>query len=186
MFTSIIFVLTAAIGFMMGFLYRKSYTTAQFFNFSQQKLLRIFTILFFVAVLLTYALSWFTLHVLSSTNPPDETAVKFTQVQFEDMKSVMMLLLHFFFLLLIALANVYSQSRKKIALAPYLLTLGFYVLFILKDAYFISDNLMGWLKSFQFSLEDLPDFRSIGWVKSFFAAVVTIFNAAMIWWGLRK
>lgn len=185
MFTSIIFILTAAIGFMMGFLYRKSYTTAQFFNLSEQKLLRTFTFFFFTAVISTYLLSWFTLRELS-TGSTDEPSVKFMQLRFEDMKSVMMLALHFFFLLLIAIANVYSQSRKKIAVAPYLLTLGFFSLFILKDAYFISDNFMGWLKSFQFSQEDLPDFKSIGWIKIFFATAVTVFNAIMIWWGLRK
>ncbi len=181
MFSFIIYILIAAIGFMMGFLYKRSFTTAQFFQVEPKKLLRVFTIVFVVAVVLTFALSWWTMHVLGNITIPDESSMKY-----KDTKSIMIFLLNLFFLVLMVIANLYSQARKKVALIPYLLVLGFYALFILKDAYYISDYFSMWQKSLQLLKGDLPDFHSTGWMKSGLALIVTSFNAVMIWWGLRK
>jgi len=181
MFSIIIYILVAAIGFMMGYLYKKSFTTAQFFQVEPNKLLRVFTIVFLIAVVLTFALSWWTMHVLSNTNIPDESSMRY-----KDTKSVMIFLMNLFFLVLMIIANLYSQALKKIAIIPYLLVFGFYVLFVMKDAYYISDYFSMWQKSLQLLKGDLPDLHSNGWMKTCLALIVTSFNALMVWWGLRK
>jgi hypothetical protein len=181
MFSLIIYVLIAAIGFMMGYLYRKTHTTAQFFDIEPKKLLKIFIWVFGIAVVSTYAISWLAMHALGSTTIPDDSSMKF-----KDTKSIMIFLLNFFFFALIVLANFYSQALKKIAFIPYLLALGFYVAFILKDAYFISDYFALWQKSMKILKGDLPDFHSTAWMKSLLGFIVTSFNVLMIWWGLRK
>jgi hypothetical protein len=181
MFSLIIYILVIAIGFMMGYVYRKSFTTAQFFQVEPKKLLRVFTIVFGVAVVATFALSWLTTYVLHDTTIPDDSSMKY-----KDAKSVMVFLLNVFFLSLMIIANLYSQAQKKVAVVPYLLVFGFYVLFVLNDAYFISDYFLMWQQSLKLLKGDLPDFHSTAWMKSGLAFFVTSFNAAMVWWGLRK
>ena len=181
MFSLIIYILVASIGFMMGYLYKKSFTTAQFFQVEPKKLLRVFTIVFLVAIVLTLALSWWTMHVLGNTSIPDESSMRY-----QDTKSIMVFLMNLSFLVLMIIANLYSQALKKIAILPYLLVFGFYVMFVMNDVYYLSDYFSMWQKSLLLLKGDLPDFRSTGWMKSCLACVVTSFNAAMIWWGLRK
>ncbi len=181
MFSFIIYILIAAIGFMMGYLYHKSNTTAQFFKFDPNKALRVFITIFVIAVAVTYFLSWLTMHTLASTQIPDESSM-----QYQNTKSVMIFLLNLFFLVLMVAANVYSQSVKKISPVPYLLAFGFYVLFVIKDAYYISDYFQVWKQSLNIIQGDIPDLHSKGLMKTVLAFVVTAFNAFMIWWGMRK
>ncbi len=181
MFSFIIYILIAAIGFMMGYLYHQSNTSAQFFKFDPKKALRVFIFLFIIAIGITYFLSWWAMHALTSTQIPDESSM-----QYQNTKSVMIFLMNLFFLVLVVAANVYSQSIKQISPVPYLLAFGFYVLFVIKDAYYISDYFQVWKQSLNIIQGDLPDFHSKGWMKTVFAFVVTSFNAFMIWWGMRK
>ena len=51
LFSLIIYFLISAIGFMMGYLYKKSNTSAQFFQIDPQKVLRIFRIVFALALI---------------------------------------------------------------------------------------------------------------------------------------
>ena len=180
-FSLIIFLLIAAVGFMMGYVYKKSITSAQFFNPDPKKALRVFIVIFGVGVVATFLLSWYTMHTLASTTIPDESSMRY-----QNAKSVMIFVLNFFFFALIVTSNAYSQSLKKVAIAPYLLAFGFYLVFVLKDAYYISDYYSVWQKSLQLLQGDLPDFHSKGWIKTVLALTVTSFNALMIWWGMRK
>lgn len=181
MFSLIIYILIAAVGFMMGFIYKKSFTTAEFFNPRPANALRNFMVVFLLAMFITYGLSWWTLHTLSSTTIPDESSM-----QYQNSKSVMLFMLNLFFFLLMVFCNLYSQALKKIAWVPYLLTFAFYAVFILKDAYFISSYFAVWQKSLQLLKGDLPEFTNLAWTKTGLGFLVTAFNAGMIWWGLRK
>ena len=134
-----------------------------------------------MAVVLTFALSWFTTYELQASNIPLEGSMKY-----QNMKSVMIFVLNFSFLIMIILANAYSLSLKKLAVVPYLLAIGFYVTFVLKDAYIISDYFSLWQRSLKILKGDLPDFHSTAWAKCWLGAAVTLFNVALIWFGLRK
>ena len=181
LFSLIIYFLISAIGFMMGYLYKKSNTSAQFFEINPQKVLRIYWIVLSQALISTFVLSWLTMHVLNDTQVPDDSSLKF-----QDAKSVMIFFLNLFFFALMILSNLYSQTLKKVSFLPYFLTLVFYVGFVLNDAYYISDYFILWKKSLKLLTGDFEALHLINWMKSMFALAVTVFNAGMIWWGLRK
>ncbi|MFN8287724.1 MAG: hypothetical protein U0V74_13265 [Chitinophagales bacterium] len=181
MFSLIIYILIAAIGFMMGYLYKRSFTNAQFFSPDPKKSLRTFMTVFVLAMLITFALSWVTTHLLASTSIPEEGSIKY-----QNTHSVMIFVLNFFFFALVVLSNFYSQSLKKMAWMPYVLTIGYYCVFILKDAYYISDYYQVWLRAMHQPEGDMSTIVSTAWEKCTIGGVVTLFNYGMIWWGLRK
>ena len=181
MFSLIIYIIIAAVGFTMVYIYKQSNTTAELLKPDPKKVKKIFMIVFGVAVVITFALSWLTTYELQATNIPLEGSMKY-----ENMKSVMLFVLNFSFLIMIIIANIYSLSLKKLAIVPYMLAAGFYVAFVLKDAYIISDYFSLWQKSLKLLKGDLPDFHSTAWVKCWLGSGVTIFNVALIWLGLRK
>ncbi len=181
MFTLIIYILMVATGFMMGYLYKKANTTSRLLSPKPDKALKIFVAVLVTAVLITFGLSYFTTEVLHSSGLQEVDKIKYN-----NLKSVMIFAINISFFLLIILSNVYSQSLKKFAAVPYVLAFCFYMLFILKDAYVITDYYLLWQKSLQLIKGDIPEHTQLAWAKCFLGLVVTSFNALMIWWGLRK
>lgn len=181
MFSLIIYIIIAAVGFTMVFIYKQTNTTARILRPDPEKVKKLFLAVFGIAVVITFALSWFTTYELQSSNIPLEGSMKY-----QNMKSVMIFVLNFSFLAMIILANTYSLTLKKLSAWPYLLAIGFYMAFVLKDAYIISDYFSLWQKSLKMLKGDLPDFHSTAWVKCWMGAGVTLFNAVLIWFGLRK
>ncbi|MFN8300249.1 MAG: hypothetical protein U0T75_14190 [Chitinophagales bacterium] len=181
MFSLIIYILTAAVGFMMGYLYKRSFTNAQFFNPDPKKALRLFITMFSLATVLTFTLSWVTTHLLSESTIAEEGNIKY-----QNTHSVMIFVLNFFFFALVVLANVYSQALKKVAWVPYLLTIGFYAVFILKDTYYVSNYYVTWQQAMHLTVGDISDLIQKAWTKVALGLAVTVFNLGMIWWGFRK
>jgi hypothetical protein len=181
MFSLIIYILTAAIGFMMGFVYKRTHTTSDFFNPDPKKAMRLFMILFSVAIIATLSLSLFAPYSLHTTTIPEEGMLKFNST-----KSIMIFAINLFFLVLVVFANAYSQALKRIGFISYLLAFGYYALFVLADAYYITDYFTLWQRSLQVFQGNLADYQNTGWIKCGLAFMVTTFNAAIIWWGLRK
>ncbi|MES2620537.1 MAG: hypothetical protein V4615_06765 [Bacteroidota bacterium] len=181
MFSLIIYILIAAIGFMMGFLYKRSHTTSQFFNPDPKKAMRIFLLVLLAGTLVNLLLSWLATYVLKSAEIPEDGNFKY-----HDTKSVMVFVINLFFFILVVLANAYSQTVKKVAFVPYLLALTFYMVFVLTDAYYVSDYFAIWQKSLQLFQGNLTDLHNTARIKCSLAFVVTAFNAFMIWGGLRK
>jgi hypothetical protein len=181
MFSIIIYILVIAIGFMMGLLYKRTVTTAGFFNPNPAISLKIFTWVLAVGIVVTFGLSWYCLNSMKSTGIAEENNMIYT-----DSKSLMYFVLNLSFLLLIVSSNLYSQSLKKLAFAPYIFTFLFYAIFILKDAYYISSYHVIWLKSLKMLTGEMSDFTKTAWIKIIVGFTTTAFNAAMIWWGLRK
>jgi hypothetical protein len=181
MFTLILFIILAAFGFMMGVLYKKAITSAQALNPQPQKLLRIFLWVFGIGVIVTFALSYFAPKVLTSTPIPEEN-----NIHYNNLKSLMIFAINVFFFAQVIVANLYSQALKRLAPFPYVLAFCFYAVFILKDAYYITDYYILWQKSMQLIHGDVPDFTGLAWTKCLLALGVTAFNAVMIWWGVRK
>ena len=181
MFSLIIYLIIAAIGFTMVYLYKGTNTSARIFKPDPKKVLKSFMIAFGVASIITFALSYYTEYQLSSSNIPDESSMKF-----QNARSVLFFCLNLSFFIWMVLANAYSMSLKKLALLPYFLTILFYTTFILLDAYHISNYFLIWQNSLKLLKGDLPDFHSTGWVKCGLGFLVTAFNAGMIWLGTRK
>ena len=181
MFSLIIYILIAAIGFMMGFLYKRSHTTSQFFNPDPKKAFRIFLLVLLGGTFINLLLSWLATYVLKSAEIPEDGNFKY-----HDTKSIMVFVINVFFFVLVVLANAYSQTVKKIAFVPYILALAFYMVFVLTDAYYISDYFAIWQKSLQLFQGNLTAVQDTARMKCILASLVTAFNVFMIWWGLRK
>jgi hypothetical protein len=181
MFSLIIYILTAAVGFTMVFLFKQTYTSAQILKPDPEKVKKVFMIVFGSAVVITFALSWFTTSTLQTSDIPLERSMRY-----QNIKSVMILVLNFSFLVMVILANAYSLSLKKLSIVPYLLIIAFYTVFVLKDAYIISDYFSLWQKSLKTLKGGLPDLHSTAWVKCAMGTGVTLFNVVLIWLGLRK
>ncbi len=181
LFSFILYIIIAAIGFMMVFLYKQTNTSASILKPNPDKIKRVFIIFLSVAAVITFALSWYTTYELNTSSIPVESSMKY-----ENMKSVMIFALNLSFLVLIILANAYSLALKKTAWLFYLLGFAFYALFVLKDGYIISDYFSLWQKSLKLLKGDLPDFHSTAWIKCWLGATVTLFNSLLVWWGLRK
>ena len=92
MFSLIIYIIIAAVGFTMVFLYKQTYTSAQILKPDPERLKKIFMIFFGVATVVTFALSWFTTYQLQSSNIPLEGSIKY-----QNMKSMMIFALNFRF-----------------------------------------------------------------------------------------
>ncbi len=181
MFSLITYILITAIGFMMGFLYKKTHTQSSFFNPDPKKSLKIFSWFLGGAIVVLLALSALATHSLKATPIPEEA-----NMDYNNYHSVIVFVLNLSFLILVVLSNAYSQSLKKLAFVPYILAAAFYIMFILGDAYFVSDIYLMWQKSMQLINGELPDYTENALTKSFLGFSVTAFNAVMIWWSLRK
>jgi hypothetical protein len=181
MFTLVIFILIAAIGFMMGVVYKQTNTTAKIFQPNPQSLLKIFFWVLGIGTVVTFLLSWYASSQLNASNVPADDSVKF-----QNAKSIMIFMMNVFFFALVILSNAHSLALKKLAPLPYVLTIAFFVGFVLKDAYFVSDYYTIWQKSLKLLKGNLPDIHSTGWIKCWLGTSVTAFNAMMVWWGMRK
>ena len=181
MFSSIIYLLIAAIGFITVFIYRQANTSAQLFRPRPRNTMKLFLTVFVIAIVVTFSLSYLVTYQLTSSVIPADS-----QVKFQNEKSIMIFVMNLFLFLLVIISNIYSLAQKKIDIIPYLLTAGFYVLFTLKDTYFISDYYSFWQKSLLLLKGDMPDFHRTGWIKCILGTGVILLNAAMVWWVLRK
>ncbi|HWB64849.1 MAG TPA: hypothetical protein VG603_15135 [Chitinophagales bacterium] len=181
MFSLIIYILTVAVGFMMGFVYTQSTTSAGFLKPNPQRTLKLFLWFFAASVAITFTLSFFATYELHAGN-----AVLDSSMKFHNLKSIMLFVVNISLFALVVIANAYSLARKKLAIIPYLLIAAFYCLFILKDAYYMSDYFILWEKSLKLFKGELPDFHSTGWMKCWLGASVILFNALMVWWGMRQ
>ncbi|MBL0308962.1 MAG: hypothetical protein IPP77_04575 [Bacteroidetes bacterium] len=181
LFSLTIYFIIAAIGFMMGYLFKHAKTSAETFSPNPKIVLKIYMLSFVVALVTTYALSYFATHSLVTSASPEEG-----DINYHNERSLMIFALNFFFFILVFLSNFYSQSVRKLTPIPYLLTFLFYAIFILKDTYYVSGYYLIWQDSLQLLKGEIPDFEATGWVKCLLGFNVTAFNAFMIWWGFRK
>jgi hypothetical protein len=181
MFTLIIYILIAALGFIMVYLYRQTNTTAKIFKPDPKNAMKLFLFVFVVATVTTFALSHLTTYELNSSSIASENAEKYQNVN-----SVMLFMINFFFFLLVMLSNAYSLALKKLAIGPYLLTIGFYALFIIKDTYYIVDYYNIWQKSLEILKGESADLHHMGQLKCALGSAVTLLNAGMVWFSLRR
>jgi len=181
MFSAIIHIIVLAIGLMMGLLYKRTITTASFFNPDPKIAMRVFMYTLVLGILITFALSWYCMHAMQPSGIFEEN-----DMLYKDVKSVMYFSLNLFFLLLVISANLYSQSLKKLAPVPYLIAFLFYTAFVLKDGYFISTFHDLWYKAWNKEFETLTDYATNANSKVVMGFISTTVNAFSIWWGLRK
>lgn len=181
MFTLFIYLLLVGVGTMMAILYKGTITSARFFNPDPKISLRIFTYSFVAAVFITFALSWYSTYILYKSDIPEEG-----NIHYQTFKTLTIFIINISFFLMMIFSNAYAQSLKRIAFVPYLLTLGFYTIFILRDAYVVSTYYYTWLEAVGLLPSEIPNFQQTAWYKCLLGMITTIYNAGIIWWSLRK
>lgn len=181
LFSLTIYLLIVAIGFMMGYLFKHTHTSARFFSPHPNTTLRLYILTLITAITTLYALSYFTSFSLTPVTIPEDNLLRY-----ERNKSIMIFALNFFFLMLVVLSNIYSQASHKLILIPYLLTAAFYCLFVLKDVYHVSGYYLLWMESLKMLNGDAPPFSTTGWIKCLLGVTVTALNALIVWWSLKK
>lgn len=181
MFSLIIYILIAAIGFMLGVLYKRAHTAASIFNPDPKTGLKLFSYTAAVVFVALSVLSFLKTYTLRNTAISEEA-----NISYNNYHSTFYFILNISFLVLVVLADIYSQSLKKLSIIPYVIAFGIYAIFILADAYYVSDIYLMWQKSIQMVQGELPDYTENSHTKCMLGFGVTAFNAFMIWWGLRK
>ena len=95
LFSLTIYFIIAAIGFMMGYLFKHAKTNAQTFSPNPKIVLKIYMLSFVVALVTTYALSYFATHSLVTSASPEEG-----DINYHNERSLMIFALNFFFFIL--------------------------------------------------------------------------------------
>lgn len=165
----------------MGYVYKNATTSLAFFSPGERGTLRNFMMIFAIGTIFCFALSWYTLHMLAPSDIPADN-----KLRFDNTRSIMIFFINLFFLLMIVFANLHTQGSKKLKPIPYLLAIGFYLAFTIKDNLYIAEIFTNWQRYYQILTTDANMPAQKGLVKSMMAVIVTAFNAVMVWWGLRK
>lgn len=181
MLSLLTYIITAANGFMLAFLYKKTFTTANVLSPDPKRILRIFLTIFISAVVIIYGLSWYATYSLRTAEIPEEGRVKF-----ESFTQLVHFLVSVAFFVLVLFSNILSQTIKKIAPVPYLLAALFYALFTLKASYHLNDYYLLWQKSLNLLAGPVHFEHSNSWFKAGIGLGVTGFNVLITWWSLRK
>jgi len=182
MFTLLLFLVIIGVGTMMAILYKGTTTTANLLNPDPKISLRVFILSFVIAMLTTYGLSWYATYSIYKSDLPEEG-----NINYQNLKTLTFFIINISYFLMMLFANAYAQSLKKIAAAPYLLTLSFYIAFILRDAYVVTPYYIEWAQNAELMLNnELSNYAETARYKCIIATFTTAYNAAAIWWSLRK
>jgi uncharacterized protein YacL len=181
MFSFIIFSVAIAIGVWMGYFNKKAFTNSDFFKLNPKKVLRNYMITFVVAVTVSFILSYIAQHMLTSGPIPEDNLIKY-----KDYKSIFTFSIYFFFIPLLIFANTQSLVSGKVAWVLYLLTFLFAALFIAKDSFILLDHVLRWMKFNHMQTDREYISTTLASSKAIIVAMVVAFNAAMMWWGMRK
>jgi hypothetical protein len=105
---------------------------------------------------------------------------------FEDNQAMLVYFLNLGFIILMVLSNLHSFVSKKISWVLYLLTFGIYAAFAIIDNFFLQDTFFHFKKMNQLWKGEFLFANIWGFVSLFFSAALTVFNAYMTYWGLKK
>lgn len=181
MLTITLFILTAALGFMMAYLYKHAYTTLQTLSPSPYFSFRIFIGLYTTGIVLLYGIGWYAANQLYNSRVPEEA-----KITFHTWYEVHTLLLPLIYLVLVLLSNAYSQSHKKLEWLPYLFSFLFFAVFHIRDHKSVLGYLVKWQQNLGM-IQALPEtFDFMFWLKLALCFITTAFNALIVWWGLKK
>ncbi len=181
MFSFIIFSVAIAIGIWMGYFNKKAFTNSDFFKLDPSKVLRNYTITFVVAVIVSFILSYIAQNMLTNGPIPEDNLIKY-----KEFKSLFTFSIYFFFIPLLVFANTQSLVSGRVAWVLYLFTFLFAALFIAKDSFILLDQVFRWMKFNHMQTDKDYVSTTLASSKAVIVAFVIAFNAAMMWWSMRK
>ena len=182
MLSFLTYIIVGLIGLMMGTIYKRSFSNLEVLKLSPAKLVRTYSfIVFFAAVICGY-LSYRAIATFTTTDAMPEDKAQF----FQDYQSMLIYFLNLGFIAMIVFSNLHSFAAKKISWFLYLQTFGIYAAFAIIDNFFLQDTFFHFKKMNQLWQGEFSFANIVGYLSLFISAGLTVFNAYMTYWGLKK
>jgi hypothetical protein len=167
---------------MMGTVYKRSFSNLEILRFSPAKVARIYGIIALISALICGYLSYKSIAAFSASDAMPEDKVQF----FEDYQSMLVYFLNLGFIVMMVFSNLHSFATKKISWLLYAQTFGMYAAFAIIDNFFLQDTFFHFKKMNQLWQGEFSFASLLGYLSLFTSAGLTVFNAYMTYWGLKK
>lgn len=176
------YIVVGLIGLMMGTVYKESFSNLHILRFSAYKVARIFAIIVLICAIICGYLSYKSIAAFSAQDAMPEDKAHF----FQDYQSMLIYFLNLGFIMMIVFSNLHSFVSKKISWWFYLQTFGIYAAFAVIDNFFLQDTFFHFKKMNQLWQGEFSFASLTGYMSLIISAGLTLFNAYMTWWGLKK
>jgi uncharacterized membrane protein YbjE (DUF340 family) len=182
MLSFLTYIIVGLLGLMMGTVYKRSFSNVEMLRISPHKIARIYGIIVFLSALICAYLSYKAISSFTAQDADAEGKAQF----FQDYQSMLVYFLNLGFILMIIFSNLHSFAAKKISWLLYLLTFGIYASFAVIDNFFLQDTFFHFKKMNQLWAGEFSFANFLGYFNLIASAGLTVFNAYMTYWGLKK
>jgi hypothetical protein len=171
------------LGLMMGTVYKRSFSNiAMLSNINPFKVARIYGVIVLLSAIVCAYLSYKAIATFTAKDILPEDKAHF----FEDYQSMLIYFLNLGFILMIIFSNLHSFVSKKISWQFYLQTFGIYAAFAIIDNFFLEDTFFHFKKMNQLWQGEFSFASITGYLSLLISLALTVFNAYMTYWGLKK
>jgi hypothetical protein len=158
---------------MMGTVYKRSFSNIEMLRISPHKVARIYSIIVLLSAIICGYLSFKAIAAFTAQDAmPDQ--------------SMLVYFLNLGFILMMIFSNLHSFASKKISWYFYLQTFGIYAAFAVIDNFFLQDTFFHFKKMNQLWQGEFSFANILGYFSLIISAGLTVFNAYMTYWGLKK
>ncbi len=182
MLSFLTYIIVGLIGLMMGTVYKRSFSNIEMLRISPYKVARLYGIIVLCSAIICGYLSYRAVTVFTAQDAMPEDKAHF----FQDYQSMLIYFLNLGFILMIILSNLHSFVANKISWQFYLQTFGIYAACAGRDNFFLQDTVVHFKKMNQLWQGEFSFANIVGYVSLFVSASLTVFNAYMTYWGLKK
>ena len=168
---------------MMGTVYKRSFSNVEMLRISPYKIARLYSIIVLLSALVCGYLSY---RAITSVSPQNAMPADLKANIFQDYQSMLVYFLNLGFILMIIFSNLHSFASKKISWVLYLQTFGIYAAFAVIDNFFLQDSFFHFKKMNQLWQGEFSFANILGYFSLVISAALTVFNAYMTYWGLKK
>jgi hypothetical protein len=176
------YIIVGLIGLMMGTVYKRSFSNMEILRFSPYKIARTYGIIVLASAVICGYLSYRSIAAFSAQDAMPEDKAHF----FQDYQSMLVYFLNLSFILMMIFSNFHSFVSKKISWIFYLQTFGIYAAFAVIDNFFLQDTFFHFKKMNQLWQGEFSFANITGYISLVISAGLTVFNAYMTYWGLKK
>ena|GEM_PF-2391075 len=182
MLSFLTYIIVGLLGLMMGTVYKRSFSNIEMLRISPYKVARIYSVIVLVSALICGYLSYKAITAFTAQDAMPEDKAHF----FQDYQSMLIYFLNLGFILMIIFSNLHSFVSKKISWHFYLQTFGLYAAFAVIDNFFLQDTFFHFKKMNQLWQGEFSFANLVGYISLIISLALTVFNAYMTYWGLKK
>lgn len=166
----------------MGTVYKRSFSNIAMLRLSPARVARSFGIIALISAIICGYLSFKAVAAFTAQDAMPEDKAHF----FQDNQSMLMYFLNLSFIVMIVFSNLHSFAAKKISWFLYAQTFGMYAAFAIIDNFFLQDTFFHFKKMNQLWQGEFSFANILGYFSLVVSASLTVFNAYMTYWGLKK